>query len=46
VRQRLRGSCSALLNDMVFMSALVGVSVKELLCRSVMPYGTMSCTHS
>jgi hypothetical protein len=30
VRQRLRGSCSALLNDMVFMPALAGVSVKEV----------------
>lgn len=46
MRQRLRGSCSALPSDMVFMPALVGVSVKELLCRSVMPYGTVSCTHS
>jgi hypothetical protein len=44
VRQRLRGSCSALLNDMVFMPALVGVSVKELLCRSVMPNDTATHT--
>jgi hypothetical protein len=41
---KIEGSCSALPNDMVFMSALVGVSVKELLCRSVMPNGTATHT--